>query len=272
MSNTNLEIIEIEGGNTKLPPQSSQSNQLLHWFFTYNNYETAHLEILEMIFKPLCSSYCFQQETGKDGTPHLQGVISLKKRMRWSEFGLMRQIHWEKPKNVAASYLYCCKPETRTGRVFTFNFAPPKELKLIKEEQFYDWQKKIIDIISNEPDERKVYWFYEHEGGRGKSAFVKFLVAKKNFIPINSGKYSDLMNLIFKSDMDKSNGIVIDIPRNNGNSVSYSAIESIKNGMIVNTKFETGFKLFNSPHLIVFCNEQPDITKLSDDRWVITEI
>ena len=42
--------------------------------------------------------------------------------------------------------------------------------------------------------------------------------------------------------------------------------------MICNTKYETGMKLFNSPHLIVFSNFYPDTDKLSADRWKIALI
>ena len=66
--------------------------------------------------------------------------------------------------------------------------------------------------------------------------------------------------------------IVIDVPRDNGNTVSYKAIEQIKNGMICNTKYETGMKLFNSPHIIIFANMPPEEHKLSADRWKIFEI
>ena len=39
--------------------------------------------------------YAFQEETGEQGTPHLQGIISLKKKMRDTEFNLPSKIHWE---------------------------------------------------------------------------------------------------------------------------------------------------------------------------------
>jgi hypothetical protein len=58
----------------------------------------------------------------------------------------------------------------------------------------------------------------------------------------------------------------------NQNKVSYSSIECIKNGMITNTKYETGFKVFNPPHVVVFSNFPPDEEKLSADRWNIKEI
>ena len=57
--------------------------------------------------------------------------------------------------------------------------------------------------------------------------------------------------------------------RGYGNKISYDAIESIKNGLICNTKFETGYKAFGEVHIIVFANMEPDYEKLSEDRWEV---
>ena len=47
-----------------------------------------------------------------------------------------------------------------------------KPLKLLKPEQFKDWQQDIIKIIEAEPDDRKVYWFWETVGNIKKLHFV----------------------------------------------------------------------------------------------------
>lgn len=73
--------------------------------------------------------------------------------------------------------------------------------------------------------------------------------------------------------MDACNLIVWDIPRCNLGSVSYSAIESIKNGLVCNTKCETGTKVFNAPQIIAFASSWPSATEnLSKDRWQIYKI
>ena len=66
--------------------------------------------------------------------------------------------------------------------------------------------------------------------------------------------------------------VCFDLPRNNGNNISYDALESIKNGIIINMKYETGQKLCDSPHILVFANMPPDVDKLSLDRWVVKEL
>jgi hypothetical protein len=93
-----------------------------------------------------------------------------------------------------------------------------------------------------------------------------------NCVFIDEGKKADIMYSIMEADMDKCNSVIFDIPRDNGNKVSYKSIESIKNGMVYSPKYESKHKLFNSPHLICFANCEPEFEKLSNDRWVVEEI
>lgn len=280
MSNGNeLEILETqneESGNTNNTDSSSkvkQVNQLLHWFFTFNNYTSDDIETLETFFDNFCHKYCFQEEIGEAGTPHLQGIMSLHKRSRWSEFGLPQGIHWEKPINLTKAYKYCCKNDTRIAGTLPHvkNYvyeAPLKIINILK-----PWMVEIIDIVSKPANDRKVHWRWETIGGVGKSSFAKYLCHKYKAIYIDEGKKSDIINLIYKlKTINENSIIVIDIPRDNGNKVSYKAIEQIKNGMICNTKYETGMRLFNSPHIIIFSNYVPEEAKLSADRWDIKQI
>ena len=64
----------------------------------------------------------------------------------------------------------------------------------------------------------------------------------------------------------------MDFTRDVEEYVSYQAIEAIKNGIFYNTKYESKMITYNSPHVIIFANFFPDITKLSSDRWVIREL
>ena len=68
-------------------------------------------------------------------------------------------------------------------------------------------------------------------------------------------------------------GIVIfDIPRVNKGGISYQTLEYIKNGCFFNGKYESGMVRFNSPHVIVFSNVQPEYKLLSSDRWCVKEL
>ena len=230
VSNSESEAVILDGAS----PPKKQVNARIHWFFTFNNYNSEDSEIMLKVFDELCYMYCFQEETGEKGTPHLQGIISLKKRARWTEFGLMKQIHWEKPNNIKDCYLYCCKSETRTGRVFVKNYELPYKFKL---NNLYDWELDLIHVYNTLPDDRTVYWYWSNSGNVGKSSFVKHLICNYDAVLLTKGKYSDICNLIYKAKMTVNKLVVFDLPRNNGANISYDAIESIKNGMVSNTKY-----------------------------------
>ena len=66
---------------------------------------------------------------------------------------------------------------------------------------------------------------------------------KHKCLVIQGGKLADIINIIYNVNMDEVNCLIIDVPRKNKNKVSYTAIECILNGMITNTKFETGIKV-----------------------------
>ena len=51
--------------------------------------------------------------------------------------------------------------------------------------------------------------------------------------------------------------------------VSYEAIENIKDGIMTSNKYKSTNLNFETKHVIVFCNHEPDFTKLSRDRWEV---
>ena len=74
-------------GNTQIPLlrikktiKRSKFLKRIHHFFTYNNYDRSIIPVLIEAFNHLCYMYAFQEETGEQGTPHLQGIISLKRK------------------------------------------------------------------------------------------------------------------------------------------------------------------------------------------------
>ena len=102
---------------------------------------------------------------------------------------------------------------------------------------------------------------------------IRYMIVKHKVLFCSGGKHSDIMNLVFNQNMDECKAVFFDIPRANKGHISYASLESIKNGMVCNTKYETGVKVFNSPHVFVFANfppEEPGL--LSSDRWDIVNL
>ena len=259
------------GGNTKTPTVKSISPSK-QWCFTYNNYDKEKDVpiILDILSNNNCK-YVFQEETGESGTPHLQGSIIFENKVRpMSLFKLFPGIHWEKTKDLKASLKYCCKEESRTGNVYA-NIPIPKPIKIIND--LKPWQLSITEILKEEPDDRSIYWFVDYDGGIGKSVFTKYLCVKFSAIVL-CGKASDMKQGIM--NYNEKNGyfpniIIIDLPRTfNSDYLSYCGIEEIKNGCFYSPKYEGGMCLFNSPHIIIFSNFKPDMSRLSKDRWKVS--
>ena len=95
--------------NTKM--SASRPQQRINWCFTYNNYEKNDIYKITERLNEISKLYVFQEEIGENGIPHLQGVVSLKKRMRCSEFKLPKEIHWEECKSLEDSIQYCQKED-----------------------------------------------------------------------------------------------------------------------------------------------------------------
>lgn len=264
-----METMEIDlVGNTKRPdPKEKREIQLKNWFFTWNNYTEENVETLKLFISE-CVKIVVGKEIGESGTPHLQGCFVLKKKNRLTNLKkiLGTKIHLEKTRSVEQAEDYCQKEE---NVIIRYGF--PKPIDIIK--TLYPWQKDIENILLGNPDPRKIYWIYEEEGNVGKSSFVKYMAVKYNILFTNGGKVKDMINLAYNANWDISNCIIWDLPRENQGKVSWSAIECIKNGMVCNTKYETGVKLFNTPHIMIFANCLPsDTNSLSSDRWDIRKI
>ncbi|UOF81474.1 rep protein [Circoviridae sp.] len=248
-------------GNTNLGLKRHRS-----YMFTINNYTEDDESQISQYFE----SYVYQYEVGVDGkVPHIQGYCEFKNQVTFSSIKKMiPRAHFEPRRGTRAQAIaYCTKIETRTGGPFSKGIPIPKPIKTIS--VFYDWQKAVLEMIDQEPDDRTIIWIYEHEGNAGKTALAKYLAITRKALYV-SGKSNDIKYAV--SEAEHKDIIILDVPRCNQDYISYEAIESVKNGIFFCGKYESKQVIFNSPHLIVFSNEKPDTTKLSEDRWKIYKI
>lgn len=92
--------------------------QARNWCFTLNNPTDEDNEAL-LLELPKVYYGVWQHETGKEGTPHLQGYLAYKSRVRLATLKtLCPTAHWEiARRSPLANRKYCTKGETRTGPV-----------------------------------------------------------------------------------------------------------------------------------------------------------
>lgn len=125
------------------------------------------------------------------------------------------------------------------------------------------------------PDGRTINWIWSEAGNTGKTSFCKYLTVHHGAIPC-AGKSADMFNSII--DYVEKNGdtpriVLIPIPRSfNMEYLNYHATECILDSYFYSGKYKGGVVCGNSPHVIVFANEPPTLTKCSIDRWRVRQI
>lgn len=260
----------LENGQSQ---HQKQGNQSLFWCFTFNNYTEEEIEQIELVFKIECDWYVFQEEMGEEGTPHLQGTFKLKDRKRLTELKkiIVGDPHLEITKKVPNSIVYCCKATKRipNGRIFSQGVDLPDCAEPLDLTEPWGWQLEVMNILSQKPHPRHIYWFWEPVGGVGKTDLCKYLVVKHKATLI-TGKSADIFNAVKNATSRKI--FVCNIPKSCQDFINYGALEAVKDGLLHSGKYEGGQVVFNRPHVFVFCNQPPDMSKMSEDKFVIKKI
>lgn len=146
--------------------------------------------------------------------------------------------------------------------------APPRQLEFGEPRE--DWQRELQLELELEPDDRMVKFIVDEAGGKGKTWFCRWMLTTRpeDVQILGIGKKHDLAYML---DTNKTI-FLFNIGRNQMEFLSYGILEALKDRMVVSTKYQGCTKTFNKCHVVVFCNEYPDMTKLTTDRYDIAII
>lgn len=129
-----------------------------------------------------------------------------------------------------------------------------------------DWQRRLDEQLRVEPDDRSIVFVIDPEGGKGKSMFCRYQLS---IHPLETqvlklGKRDDLSYAI-----DESKRVFLfDIPRLGMALFQYNVVEQIKDQIIFSTKYMSRTKILaHKSHVVVFCNELPDVNAMTGDRY-----
>lgn len=261
--------------NSREPPQTKkQVSPARYWEFTHNNYLKEDIQKIISNCSSSSIKYCFQEEMGESGTPHLQGCIDYGLGNKARPFGTF-EVHmsWRKVRDWRSTLAYCQKEETRIGNIYTNIKMARKDTRIAKFQPRPGWQNDIFEYIrDNEPNDREVIWLYGEKGNMGKSLWAKWMTEKFNdVICVTSTKSADILTAV----KPWCRTFIIDIPRSfDVQYTPFNAIEQIKNGFVTEAKLkkEMVTTSFAPPHLIILANQPPDREALSKDRWKIINI
>jgi len=132
------------------------------------------------------------------------------------------------------------------------------------------WQQALYDNLKRPPDARQIFFIVDTVGNSGKTWFGHYYCfLHENAQVLLPGKKADMAYAL----NPLSRVVFVDAPRSKqGEFIQYDLLEDIKNGYIFCPKYESQLKQMQPCHVIVFMNEEPDLNKLSKDRYVIRRV
>lgn len=228
--------------------------------------------------RELCDDAVWQLERGVEGLVHYQLYLKLKIKIRPKTLAKALNDEFKGIELAACSSAgrlalktYAMKDDTRIAGPWGLREVYVGQ-DLIT--QLLPWQQKLVTYLKGEPHDRQIIWICDVGGAGGKTALGKYLAFHYGALFMGWAPTKDVLNLVSKS---KQSGIYIfNLTRTKPSTFQsddlYSALEAIKDGSFMNTKYETAQVLMKPPHVVVFANQMPDKDKMSKDRWNIVNL
>jgi len=290
---TGEEIVPVvpgAGNANSAPGSPEQTSPWKNFCFRLSNYTQEDIE-------KLCSSNSsnvpqlgFQEEDvdkdGKETTPHLQGfgVFNTKRRpvAFWEPVMGHNRTHFEVMKGrVVHNVEYCTsefyqypgtKELVRKRKIggFVYKRNCPRPLVKMTRAHLTEQQKGIVDKYKEFEDPlfgRQIHWYWEPQGEWGKTKTQKYMCHNMDATLVG-GKKADMFYALAQLKLMTGEVppiVIINLVKDTDMKyVSYAGMESIKDGLFFSKKFKSGMCMFNSPHLLVFANEPPDLSRFTE--------
>lgn len=202
-------------------------------------------------------------ETGQNGYDHWQ--IRMQTRYTWDEMcEIWKGFHVEE---ASDKWEY----ETKEGIYWTSEDHRENRQMRFGEMRFA--QKQALEALRATNDREVMVW-YDQTGNVGKSWFTGALWERglAYVVPPTVDTVKGMMQYVASSYIDHGwrPFVVIDIPRSwKWSEQLYTAIESIKDGLVYDTRYNSRMINIRGVKVLVMCNTLPKLDKLSADRWVI---
>lgn len=229
-----------------------------------NKCSTVPVNEIKRNLKDFAEKYVFQLELGSNGIEHWQMFLKFKQKKRrkqvrlWLQNNLaLENVTFNFPNGsyceISKSWLraknYCCKEDTRIGEIYSQGLVIKQQYTF---PELYTWQRKIVDEIKKEADDRKIIHVNKTYCS-GKSLLGKFLIVNYDALIVD-GKETHILSLVAgKPDVKL---IVMDCAADN-KPVAFGAVEKIKNGYFASHFGTKGTKMVlleNKVHIIIFSN------------------
>lgn len=145
------------------------------------------------------------------------------------------------------------------------------EPPILEENPLNEWQTWLHEKLIREADDRTVDFYVDVEGGKGKSFFCRWMLSKyPDMVQVlGGGKRDDIAHAV---DVSKR-VFLFNLPRGGIEFLQYAVLEQLKDRVIFSPKYASVTKVLKYiSHVVVFCNEEPDMFKMTNDRYVINNL
>lgn len=223
-----------------------------------------HLEVVKYLEQSI--EYC-----KKDGDFRETGIQpSLKKGQRSDLEDFKRTVKDEKVTEMSILRELHSEVCARYPRFVTDYVDQHKEKFRVPPHLMRPWQQTLFHRLELPPSPREIIFVVDKTGNQGKSWLCRYYCdLHDNGQIIVPGKKADMAYVV----RENARVFFIDCPRSKqGEYIQYDFLEELKNGYIFSPKYESRIKRFGTPHVVVFMNETPDMSKLSRDRYSITNL
>ena len=258
---------------------------LFRWHLTKNGVDEEAVGIEE--FKALCKLHCkkwaFQLERGAATSAlHYQARISLRKKARK---GRVRRLfigcHVSPESNIGkhTGEFYAMKDETRVAGPWS-----DKDVNHYRDprydiaDHYFPWQEEAMRRLITQ-DDRQILIVVDPTGHTGKTVLAHHIVLFHGgiFVPSFFQTGEDVLQFVHGFTAEGGRYIiVVDVPRAAVLSQLagrlFAAFETIKGGYVYDRRYHAQARYLRPPRIVVFCNDEPDKTLLTGDRWDILRL
>lgn len=224
---------------------------------------------------------CQLEASPTTGTEHWQIRGLLFKRMRLhAAIAAFPDLpgHWSITSTSGSqNFSYVMKADTRVvGPFKNTDPLPPTETRQLREfltKEKYPWQVAARELVQR-IDDRRITLILDTNGNNGKSIFTEWIEFDGLAVEVPAmNNYEDLMQACLC--IGPKPAYVVDLPRGMKKEKMaqfFSGLESLKNGVVYDKRYQFRKIRFDRPQVVVFTNTMPDISLMSIDRWEIYRI
>mgnify|MGYP000694381367 CR=1 FL=1 len=224
--------------------------------------DSAHLEVARNPNAAI--EYCkkdgdiFEVGTPSGGAGSRSDIDAFKDDVKAGNLDLptIREIHSE-----------CYAKYTRFCLEYIQDHLPKKVIEL---HPLHPWQEELNASLNREADDRTIQFIVDLTGNNGKSWFAHYYASNHEKVQVlQPGRKVDMAYALDPT----VRVLFVDAPRSKqGEFLQYDFLEQVKDGYVFSSKYESRVKTLSKCHVVVMMNEEPDMLKLSADRYEITRI